>query len=138
MCRLGLLLSALLLVGCGTRQAAPEQAPPIIGFGLIVAKEAVDIETAKRDSRIKPRIYASISSGGGFSVGLGFLLSSVILGQSEDNPTRYQIAMQDGEQMTVYHLSPLFEIDDCVMITTYPDDDDKPVEMTRSRDGCES
>lgn len=130
------ILVLLFSVACGNKQAAENQDEPITRFGVIVAKEVVDIEAVESHSDIQTSIFAGFSSGGGVSIGLGFLLSPFKSSQSEENPIRYEVKLQDGGETTIYHLSNLFEIDDCVEITAYPDGEEEPPTMVRSKDGC--
>ena len=132
-----LLLVVLLGVGCSGKQSGAGGAEPIIEFGIITAKEAVEIETVERETRTNTSFHASISSGGGVSIGLGFLLSPLRSSQTAENPLRYEITMRDGDKVTIYHLSSLFEVGDCVEITAYPDEEANPPEMVRSKEGCE-
>ena len=104
--------------------------------GIITDKEAVDLETAESRTNVDTSIYASVSSGGGFSIGLGFLLAPFKSSESKEDPIRYEIEFLDGGEITIYHLSSLFEIDDCVEITAYPDESEEPPTMVRSKDGC--
>jgi hypothetical protein len=133
-----LLVAVLLGVSCGGKQTGAERAEPITEFGTIIAKEAVEIETVERETRTNTSFHASISSGGGVSIGLGFLLSPFKSSQTVENPIRYQIKLRDGNEVTIYHLSSLFEIGDCVEITAYPDEETDPPEMVRSKQGCDT
>lgn len=133
-----LILATLLALGCGSKQPAAEKPDPIVKYGLITDKEEVDLETVESDSRVNTSIFASISTGGRFSIGLGFLLGPFKSSKSEESPLRYEVAFVDGGEMTIYHLSTLFEVDDCVEITIYPDEEENPPTMVRSKDGCGS
>lgn len=136
--RYGLLILVLLVsVGCGSKQPDEDQSEPITRFGIITAKEAVDMETVKSKSKVKTSIFANFSTGGRFSIGLGFLLSPFISSASSEEAIRYEVALLDGSETTIYHLSDLFEIDDCVEITAYPDEEEEPPTMLRSKEGCE-
>lgn len=130
-----LLIAALLGASCSSKQAG-ERPEAITEFGIIVAREAVEIETVERQSRASPSFHASISSGGGVAIGLGFLLTPFRSSETVENPIRYEIEMQDGDRVTIYHLSSMFEVGDCVEITAYPDEDANPPQMVRSKDGC--
>ena len=131
-----LLIAALLGSSCSGKQGGGERPGPITEFGMIVAKEAVEMESVQRESQVNTSFHASISSGGGVAIGLGFLMSPFQSSQTVENPIRYEIQMQDGDRVTIYHLSSMFEINDCVMITAYPDEETNPPEMVRSKDGC--
>ena len=133
----GLLLVVLFGFGCSNKNTTANQAEPITEFGVITAKEAVEMETVKSETDVNTSFHVSMSSGGGVAIGLGFLLSPLRSSQTEENPIRYEIKMTDGDEVTIYHLSSQFEIGDCVKITAYPDEEDNPPEMVRSEDGCQ-
>jgi hypothetical protein len=42
----------------------------------------------------------------------------------------------DGEQITIFHDSDLFEVEDCVQISTPVGDDKNPPIMKRPREDC--
>jgi hypothetical protein len=44
--------------------------------------------------------------------------------------------LKDGGQFTIYHDSRDFEVEDCVEITVYPDEDKHPPTMERNKDAC--
>ena len=131
-----LVAAVCLSVSCAGKPGGSDRPEPIIKFGVIVGKEVVEMETVERDSRASPSFHASISSGGGVAIGLGFLMSPRWSSQTVESPVRYEVRIQDGNFATIYHLSSMFEIDDCVMLTVYPDGDSNPTEMVRSEDGC--
>ena len=133
-----MMLTILFVVGCSSKQPAVEHVEPITKYGVITAKEAVDMETVEGDSEVKTSVYAGFSSGGGISIGLGFLLSPFKSSESKENPIRYDVRLLDGSETTIYHLSDLFEVEDCVEITAYPDEEEEPPVMVRSKDGCDS
>ena len=132
-----LVLVALLGASCAGRQSDAERPEPVSKFGVITAREAVEMETVERHSRTSPSFHASISSGGGVAIGLGFLMSPFRSSETVENPIRYEVLTQDGETVTIYHLSSMFQVNDCVMITAYPDEESNPPEMVRSEVGCE-
>ncbi len=132
-----LLLIVSLSAGCGNKNTAANQAEPITEFGVITAKEAAEMEAVRSETDANTSFHVSMSSGGGVAIGLGFLLSPLRSSQTVENPIRYEITMLDGDLVTIYHLSSQFEIDDCVRITAYPDEQENPPEMVRSKDGCQ-
>lgn len=130
-----LLLTLLLLVGCATSK--PSEDDYVIRTGVIVGKEVVEPEDASRRSKGSSSVSASVSSGGGVSIGLGFLLGSMSRGSAEKPPVRYRVELNGGEQITVYHESDLFEAGDCVEIRSLPGDDKNLPQMKRLSEGCE-
>lgn len=139
MMRNAVLASLLLLaVACGSKSSQPSE-PPIVKFGVIAAKKEVSKDQVETATRGTTSVYGSISTGGRVSIGVGI---GVLLGtfgsssSSDDQPVRYDVNLQDGGQITVYHESALFEVDDCVRITVYPDEQEHPPDMERSKDGC--
>lgn len=131
-----ILISALLLFGCSSKST--HEAEVIIKIGVIAAKEDVNMDDVEkeRSTRGRTSVYGSISSGGGVSIGIGFLLSPFISGGSDPDPVRYEVNLIDGGQMTIYHDSQDFEVDDCVKITVHPDEKKHPPTMKRNKDGC--
>ena len=132
-----LLAAAILASGCANKQSAREKAEPIVKYGLIVAREAAEMEEVRSRTQVDTSFHASISTGSGLSIGLGFLLSPLLSNETRENPIRYEIDLIDGSRTTIYHLSSLFEIGDCVEITVYPDEKEHPPAMVRSQDGCD-
>jgi len=49
---------------------------------------------------------------------------------------RYEVELEDGDQIIVYHDSHDFQIGDCVEIGVYPDKEEYPPAMKRIKDGC--
>ena len=134
-----LLLAALLLVGCGTKSSQPQdEAAAIVKHGVIASKEEVSVQEADSGTRGRTSVYGSVSSGGGVSIGIGIgvLLSSIGSGDSEQQPVRYEVDVEDGGQITIYHQSRDFEVGDCVEIAVFPDESKKPPTMRRDKDGC--
>ncbi len=133
------LLASLLLfaAACGTRSSQPPE-PPIVKFGVIAAKKDASQDQVQSATRGNTSVYGSISTGGRVSigVGIGVLLGSIGAGSSDPQPVRYDIDLTDGGQITIYHESQLFEVDDCVRITVYPDEQKRATEMERSKEGC--
>ena len=130
-----ILLTLALLSACAASSPA-ENESELIRIGVIKGKEVVDPENAGSDKKVNTSVHASVSSGGGVSIGLGFLVSALSGGTSEDHPVRYQVELLDGEQITVYHESDLFEVEDCVEIKSLASDDKKPPLMKRIKGGC--
>ena len=128
------LLTLLLLCGCAAKKPAEDEY--VTRVGVITSKAVVDPEQARSQSRVKTGVSASVSSGGGFSIGLGFLLGSFSQGSSEKPAVRYTIEQEGGEQATIYHESDVFEVGDCVEIRSIPGDDNNPPLMKRVVDGC--
>ena len=135
---LSFLLSAVLIAGCGSKNASPEALPEAIQkTGIIVTKEEVSLEDIeKSDSRVRTSIYASIFSGGRISLGLGFLFSPSGSDDKSETPIRYEVKMLDGSELILYSESKDFEIDDCVDVTISEDVDKHPPIMQRNKDGC--
>ena len=131
-----MLLTLALLYGCAASSPAGDDVESITRIGVIKGKDVVDPENAGSDKRVNTSVYASTSGGSGLSIGLGFLLSSMSSGKSEIHPLRYQIELMDDELITVYHESDLFEVEDCVEITSLVGDDKNPPLMKRIQGGC--
>ena len=130
------LLTVLVTLGCSNKQSNADHGEPIVKYGIITDKEAVDLESAESHTNVDTSVYASISSGGSFSIGLGFLLAPFKSSEVKEDPIRYEVEFLDGGEITIYHLSSLFEVNDCVEITAYPDESEEPPTMVRSKDGC--
>ena len=138
MLRNALLASLLLLAtACGSKSSQPTE-PPIIKFGVIAAKQEVSQDQVQSATRGTTSVYGSISTGGRVSigVGVGVLLGTFGSSSAAPQPVRYDIDLPDGGQITIYHQSPDFEVDDCVRITVYPDEQKHPPDMERSKQGC--
>lgn len=136
--RYALLASLLLLAAaCGTKSTQPSE-PPIVKYGVITDKQDVSRDQAQSATRGTTSVYGSISSGGRVSigVGIGVLLGTFGSGSSEQQPVRYDVDLQDGGQITIYHESRNFEVGDCVRITVYPDEQKQAPDMERSKEGC--
>ena len=131
-----LLLSA---AACSSKSSQPSE-PPVVKFGVIADKQdySQDQVESGSSSRGSTSVYGSISSGGRVSigVGIGVLLGSSSSSSSAAQPVRYDVDLLDGGQITIYHESTNFEVEDCVRITVYPDEQKHPPEMERSKDGC--
>jgi len=131
-----ILITALLLFGCSSKSAHEGDAEIITKIGVVAAKEDVSMDDVEKDTGGRTSVYGSVSSGGGVSIGLGFLLGSFSSGSSDPHPVRYEINLLDGGQMTIYHDSHDFEVDDCVKIIVHPDEKKHPPTMQRNKDGC--
>jgi len=129
-----MLLTLALLYGCASSQ--PSESELVTRIGVIVGKEVVDLEAGNSNARTSTSVSVGASSGGGFAIGLGFLLSPSSRSSDENPPVRYRIELMDGEQMTVFHESNLFEVEDCVEITSLVGDDQNPPMMKRIKGGC--
>ena len=129
-----MLLTLALLYGCASSQ--PSESEFVTRIGVIVGKEVVDLEAGGNETRTSTSVSVGASSGGGFAIGLGFLLSPSSRSSDENPPVRYRVELMDGEQMTVFHESSLFEVEDCVEITSLAGDDQNPPIMKRIKGGC--
>ena len=139
MMRNALLVSLLLLAAaCSSKSSQPSE-PPIVKFGVIAAKQDATSDQVQSATRGTTSVYGSISTGGRVSigVGVGVLLGTFGSSSSAEQPVRYDIDLQDGGQITIYHQSPDFAVDDCVRITVYADEQKHPPNMERSQQGCE-
>ena len=137
--RYTILMIILLLQGCGTKSTHEDDAQAIVRHGIIAAKRDVSMDQVESGTtRGTTSVYGSVSSGGRVSIGIGIgvLLSSIGSGSSDQKPVRYDINLQGGGQITVYHESRDFEVDDCVEITIYPDEEKHPPKMKRDKGGC--
>jgi hypothetical protein len=134
-----LLLSALFVFGCSSKNAHEDNAEIITRTGIITAKEDASLNDVEKDKNASTSVYGSVSSGSGgsgVSIGIGVLLSSFFSGESDQELVRYEVDLKDGGQFTIYHDSRDFEVDDCVEITVYPDEDKHPPTMKRNKDAC--
>jgi hypothetical protein len=103
---------------------------------VISSREVVDLEDSRNESRVSTSVTASVSSGDGLAIGLGFLMSPLFSDTAENPPVGYRVDLLEGEQISVFHQSDLFEVGDCVEISTLPDDDTRPPVMKRVEDAC--
>ena len=132
-----LCLSLILLGACSSKSEMHDEAEIITRVGVIKTKADVSMQQVEEDSsRVNTSVHARVSSGGGFSIGLGFLFSQLGSGSSDIEPVRYEVELLDGGQMTIYHDSRDFEVDDCVKIVVHPDEEKHPPTMQRNKDGC--
>ncbi len=132
-----LCLSAILIGACSSKSAIEDEAEIITRVGIIKTKDDVSMQQVEEDSsRVNTSVYGSISSGGGVSIGLGFLFSQFGSSSSDVEPVRYEVELLDGGQMTIYHDSRDFEVDDCVEIVVHPDEEKHPPTMQRNKGGC--
>lgn len=133
-----ILITAMLLFGCSSKSAHEDGAEIITKVGVVAAKEDVSMNDVEKDTATRGRtsVYGSVSSGGGVSIGIGFLLGAFSSGSSDPDPVRYEINLLDGGQMTIYHDSRDFEVDDCVKIIVHPDEKKHPPVMERNKGGC--
>lgn len=131
-----LLLSALFLFGCSSKNASEDSADIITKIGVITAREDASMNDIEKDARTRTSVYGSVSSGRGISIGLGFLLSDIFSGSSDQQLVRYEVDLKDGGQFTIYDDSLDFEVDDCVEITVHPDEDKYPPTMKRKKGAC--
>ena len=131
-----LLLIALLAFGCSSKNAHDNDSGIITRIGVIMTRDEVEMRDVEEGTRTDTSVYGAVSSGGGFSIGLGFLLSPRNLGVSTRAPMRYEVVLEDGGQISVYHDSHDFQIGDCVEITLHPDEAEHPPRMKRIKGGC--
>ena len=129
------LLTLLMLAGCAASQ--PSEDDYLTRIGFITVKEVVDPEASGAKRNVTTGVSASVSSGGGLSIGLGVLLGSMSSSSPAQPPVRYRVELKGSEQITVFHESDLFEVGDCVEIRLLPGDDEKPPQMKRLKQGCE-
>lgn len=139
--RYSILIFILLLAGCSSKSANEDAAQAIVKHGVISAKRDVSMDQVESGTtRGNTSVYGSVSSGGGggvsIGIGIGVLLSSIGSGGSDPQPVRYDVDLQDGGQITIYHESRDFEVEDCVEIVIYPDEKKHPPTMKRDKDGC--
>ncbi len=130
------ILIVLLLLGCSSSKPHENEDEVITRIGVITAKEDVDLNQVEKKNNVNTSVYGSISTGGRISIGLGFLLSPLFSGGSDKDPVRYEVELMDGVQITIYHESRDFEVDDCVEITSHPDEEKNPPIMKRNKGGC--
>ncbi len=132
-----IVLSLLLIAACAGKNAAHEDAEVITKVGVIKARDDVSMQQVEEErSRVDTSIGVGASSGGGVSIGLGFLFSQFGSKSSETDPVRYEVELIDGGQMTIYHDSRDFEVGDCVEIVVHPDEGKHPPTMKRNKGGC--
>ena len=131
-----MLLSLALLAACATGQPTSDR-EFLTRVGVISVKEVVELDQVQSQGRVSTGVSASVSSGSGLSIGIGFLLSPLFKSSAEKAPVRYQVDLLDGESMSVYIDNDAFEVGDCVEVTTLVDDeDDNPPLMKRIVGGC--
>jgi hypothetical protein len=131
-----LLLVALLAFGCSSKKASENDTGSNRKIGVIVAREDVEMMSVEEETRTNTSAYGGVSSGGGFSIGLGILFSPRTSGSSSRVPMRYEVELQNEGRITVYHDSYEFQIGDCVEISLYPDEEEHSPAMKRIKGGC--
>jgi len=132
---LSLLLGVLLLASCASKSGPGKDSEVVTHIGQITSKQEATRDEVS-DSGLNTSIHVSASSGGGVSIGIGFLISKMLSGGSSQPPMRYEVELLDGESMTIFHDSRDFEVDDCVEISVYPEKQKKPPRMQRSEGSC--
>jgi hypothetical protein len=130
-----ILLSLALVSACASSKPPQDGAEFVTRIGVITGKEVVEPEDAGVESQVSSGASVSMSSDTGFSIGIGWILP-LFASSSETVPVRYHVELLDGEQITVYHESNLFEVDDCVEISSLAGDDKNPPLMKRIVGGC--
>jgi len=131
-----ILLTLALLTGCAASSATENDTEFVTRIGVIKGKQVIDPENVGGDKQTSTSVHASVSSGSGLSIGIGFLVAAMSGGSSEKHPVRYQVELLDGEPVTVYHESDLFEVEDCVEISSMAGDNETPPLMKRIKGGC--
>jgi hypothetical protein len=131
-----MLLTLALLYGCATSRVTENDTEFVTRIGVIKGKQVIDPENPGANKQTNTSVHASVSSGSGLSIGLGFLVSAFSGGASEQHPVRYQVELVDGESITVYHESDIFEVEDCVEISSMAGDNETPPLMKRIKGGC--
>ena len=121
--------------GCATTSPPPD-AEAIVKLGRISERSRVSVDEARSRTAVNTNIYASVSSGGGISIGLGFLLSPFRSDDLSKRPIRYRIDLLDGDRMTVYHDDPDYGPGDCVEIRVYRDGNRYPPSLRRKPGAC--
>ena len=131
-----MLLSLALLSACATSKSDGDD-EFVTRIGVIIGKEVVELDQVKSESRVSTGVSASVSSGGGLSIGIGFLLSPLFKSTPEKEPVRYEVELINGDPLTVYHESVDFLVGDCVEVSSLAhDEDDNPPLMKRIEGGC--
>lgn len=126
------LLVALTGSACSSKSPTANEVSRLTG--LVIEREVVEkAEVRKRSSNT--RIYGSVSSGGGVSIGLGFLLP--LLSSDDDSQTlvRYKIQLQPGDEQVIYHPDSRFAVGDCIDIVEL-EDSNKPPRLELSTSSC--
>ena len=132
-----LLVSLAWLSACATGNPSGEETEFVTRIGVITGKEVVELDQVRRESRVSTGVSASVSSGSGLSIGIGFLLSPLFSSKPDKEPVRYEVELTGGDPLTVYHDSDQFLVGDCVEVTSLVDDeDDNPPMMKRIQGGC--
>ena len=131
-----MVLSLALMTACATGD--PDAGREFVTrIGVITGKSVVELDQVKSESRVSTGVSASVSSGGGLSIGIGFLLSPLFKSSPEKEPVRYEVELINGDPLTVYHQSNDFLVGDCVEVSSLVDDeDDNPPLMRRIEGGC--
>ena len=128
-------LGVLLLVGCAASNIPPED-ELVVRAGIVVDRQLVDTGEARSKTRVDTSVHATISSGGGFAIGLGFLLSPFLSSDDVKQAMRYDIDLVDGDRMTVYHDDRGFYPGDCVEIRVHPNQQKYPPILRRNPAAC--
>jgi hypothetical protein len=126
-----ILLSLALLSACASSRPAPAGVEFVTRIGVITAKGGVSTKDGEGSGD-----SASKSSDSGQLTGFGMLMSAGFGVSSESTPVRYQVKLQGGEKITVYHDSAGFEVGDCVEISSLAGDEENPPLMKRIDGGC--
>lgn len=131
-----ILLSLVLASACATGKPSSDQAELVTRIGVITGKDVVEPEEGGSDSRISTGVSASMSSDTGLFIGFGVLLSPLFGAASESVTARYHVKLQNGEQETVLYDSDLFQVGDCVEISSPAAGGKNPPRMKRVEGGC--
>ncbi len=124
--KLLLLLTVLAISGCGNKNAALDSKEMTTRLGVITAVELVELDQSNQNFGFSPRIEASISSDRGLTIGLGLLLSKVIVNKAAVSAVRYQIEFPNDDELTLYDDGKPLEIGDCVEVQSHPEQKTPP------------
>ncbi len=132
-----LILTCLLLFSsaCSTKSVSEEEVSRVTG--LIVEREIVEKAQVQQQRRSNTRVYGSVSSGGGVSIGLGFLVPLLSSDDSNQALVRYKIRLTGGEEQVIYHPDTRFAEGDCIDIIELQDSS-KPPRLELSTSSCPS
>ena len=127
------LLVVVLVAGCSSKQ--PQENDIVTKLGIVSAKEEVEVSEVESETSGNTVFFGGISSGGGFSIGVGSQSSPGSSSKTRKS-MRYEVELSEGGQMSVYHDSHDFEVGDCVEVTVNSTDNENPPGMQRVEDGC--
>jgi hypothetical protein len=132
-----LLILVLIQSGCSSRTPNEDLPGMETSLGRIVSKQLVDREDFQNSNdQSKTSVFASFSSGGGLSIGIGFLLSAFSSEDAPENLVQYEVKLPDGKMLRLFSEQNEFEVSDCVEITMHEDVDQHPPVMKLNKDAC--